>query len=138
MTSQQTTSSHLLLFDGLCHLCSGSVQWVLEHDHLGLIHFVSIQSAIGQSLYRQHGFDPNQPHSMLLITPAGIFTKSDAAVELSSLIGGWYACLTIGRLIPKPFRDALYDLIAQNRYRWFGKHETCWLPKPEWKSRFLS
>lgn len=127
----------LLLFDGLCHLCSGSVQWVLKHDHAGRIHFVSIQSDLGQRLYKDHGFDPDQPHSMMLITDHGVFTKSEAVIELAGIIGGWYRLLKIGRLLPQTLRDMLYDMVAQNRYRWFGKHESCWLPKPEWKSRFL-
>ena len=129
---------YLLLFDGLCHLCSNSVQWVLAHDHSGMIKFASIQSELGRSLYGQHGFDPDQPQSMMLITPAGVFTKSDATIQLSMLMGGWHRGMKIFRLIPRPLRDFFYDVIAHHRYRWFGKHEACWLPKPEWRNRFLS
>lgn len=130
--------SHLLLFDGVCHLCSGSVQWVLAHDHSGMIKFASIQSASGGSLYQQYGFDPEQPQSMMFISPSGVFTKSDAVIELVGQMGGWLSLLKIGRLIPRPLRDAAYECLARNRYRWFGKKQSCWLPKPEWKSRFLS
>lgn len=74
---------------------------------------------------------------MMLITDHGVFTKSEAVIELGGIIGGWHRLLRLGRLLPQTLRNMLYDGIAQNRYRWFGKHESCWLPKPEWKSRFL-
>jgi predicted DCC family thiol-disulfide oxidoreductase YuxK len=130
--------THLLLFDGVCNLCDSGVQWVLAHDRRGVVHFCSIQSELGSKLYREHGFDPLEPQSMVLITPDGAFTHSSAALELARLMGGWLAWLSVLRVIPAPLRDAAYLVVAQNRYRFFGKKDHCLMPKPEWKERFIS
>ena len=130
--------THLLLFDGVCNLCDSTVQWVLAHDQLGIVHFCSIQSELGSKLYREHGFDPNEPHSMILITPEGSFIKSDAALQIAQLIGGRLAWLSVFRVIPRHIRDLAYTFVARNRYRFFGKKDHCLMPKPEWKARFLS
>jgi predicted DCC family thiol-disulfide oxidoreductase YuxK len=130
--------SPLLLFDGVCNLCASSVQFVLKHDHRRLVRFSSIQSEAGSKLYREHGFDPEQPQSMLLITDYGSFTQSDAAIELAQLMGGWLSAAVCFKIVPRPIRDAVYLLIAKNRYRIFGKKDQCWLPRPEWKERFVS
>ena len=128
----------LLLFDGVCNLCAGSVQFVLRHDRSGLVRFCSIQSETGSKLYREHGFDPQRPDTMLLITDHGAFSQSDAALELSRLMGGWLNIMFVLRCVPRPVRDAAYRFIASNRYRLFGKKDQCWLPRPEWKERFVS
>ena len=130
--------THLLLFDGVCNLCSHSVQWVLTHDTKGIIKFCSIQSELGSRLYRERGFDPEKPHSVLLITPEGSFVKSDAALQLAKVMGGRLAWLSWARIIPRPLRDLAYLFVANNRYRFFGKKDQCWLPRPEWKERFLA
>lgn len=128
---------NLLLFDGICHLCNGTVQWVLQHDPAGRISFCPIQSETGRQLYRQHGLDPEQPGTMLLITDRGVHARSDAALEIARLIGRPWSLLRAFRLIPKRLRDGAYGLIAANRYRWFGRHDQCMLPRPEWRQRFL-
>ena len=132
-----TESRHLLLFDGVCHLCDHTVQWVLAHDRRGLVHFCPIQSETGRRLYSQHGLDPEHPGSMLLLTPGGALGKSDAALELAALMGPPVSWLRLLRIIPLPWRDAVYDLVSRNRYRVFGRREACWLPRPEWRDRFL-
>lgn len=132
-----TDSRHLLLFDGVCHLCDHTVQWVLAHDRRGLVHFCPIQSETGRRLYQEHGFNPGNPGSMLLLTPGGALEKSDAALELASLMGPPHSWLRLLRFIPRPWRDAVYDLVSRNRYRLFGRSEVCILPRPEWKDRFL-
>jgi len=129
--------THLLLFDGVCNLCDHSVQFVLRHDQRGSIRFCSIQSALGSKLYLEHGLDPDRPESMLLLTPAGAFARSDAALEIARLLGGWWRCALLLKVIPKKWRDRAYLMIARNRYRWFGRHEQCWLPRPKWRGRFL-
>lgn len=129
---------YLLLFDGVCHLCSASVQFVLRHDQSRLIHFCSIQSELGSKLYREQGLDPAKPQSMLFITPEGVYSKSDAALKLVVVMGGsisWFSCL---KFIPPRLRDFVYSFIVTNRYRLFGKADQCWLPRPEWRKRFLS
>lgn len=132
-----TAWTHLLLFDGVCHLCAGSVQFILKHDRKGQVSFASIQSDYGSALYREHGHDPAQPDTMLLITPAGVYAESRAAIEVAWLLGGWWRAAVLLRLVPGPLRDVGYRWFARNRYRWFGKEETCWLPRPEWKARFI-
>jgi predicted DCC family thiol-disulfide oxidoreductase YuxK len=129
---------YLLLFDGVCHLCAGSVQFVLRHDQSGLIHFCSIQSELGSKLYREQGLDPSKPQSMLLITPKGVYFKSDAALKLAEVMGGPMSWLSFLRVVPRQLRDMAYTFIATNRYRFFGKKDQCWLPRPEWKARFVS
>jgi predicted DCC family thiol-disulfide oxidoreductase YuxK len=129
---------YLLLFDGVCHLCAASVQFVLRHDPSGLIHFCSIQSELGSKLYREQGLDPARPQSMLLITAQGVYSKSDAVLKLAEVMGGPLSWLSLLKVIPRCLRDFAYSFIATNRYRLFGKADRCWLPRPEWEKRFLS
>ncbi len=130
--------TNLLLFDGICHLCQHTVQLVLAHDKKGVIHFCSIQSELGSRLYREHGLNPEQPHSLLLLTPNGAFIESDAGLEVARLLGGWRRLLLMFKIVPKGLRDAVYRWVSRNRYRWFGRDVQCWLPRPEWKGRFHS
>ncbi|GEP46079.1 thiol-disulfide oxidoreductase DCC family protein [Brevifollis gellanilyticus] len=129
--------THLLLFDGVCNLCDQTVQWVLAHDRRGIVKFCSIQSELGSKLYRERGYDPAEPHSMVLITPEASYVKSDAALQLVKLMGGPLSLLSWARIIPRLVRDPAYSFIAKNRYRFFGKKDACWLPRPEWKERFV-
>ncbi|TDU71346.1 putative DCC family thiol-disulfide oxidoreductase YuxK [Prosthecobacter fusiformis] len=138
MSDVTSPPSHLLLFDGVCNLCDSSVQFVLKHDRKGIIHFASIQSEVGSRLYRQHGLDPEHPHSMLFISPKGVFKESDAALEIAGHLGGLWSLLKIFKFIPRALRDQAYLFVASNRYRWFGQKDACALPRPEWRHRFLS
>ena len=126
----------LLLFDGVCHLCNGLVGFLLPRDPKGRLHYCSIQSELGSRLYREHGLDPTQPNTLLLITPRGAFRRSDAVLEIARLLGGTWRALLILKLLPRPLRDAAYDLIARRRYHWFGRSPTCLLPRPGWRDRF--
>lgn len=130
--------THLLLFDGVCNLCDAAVQFVLKHDRQGIIHFVSIQSETGSRLYREHGLNPEQPESMLFITPQGVYRESDAALQIAALFGGWWRMVTVCQVLPRWLRDSAYRFIASHRYQWFGKHDQCMLPRPEWRKRFLN
>ncbi len=134
-----TLSDHpyLLLFDGVCNLCDGAVQFVLKHDTQGRIHFGSIQSEAGSQLYRQHGLDPEKPHTMLFISPKGAFHQSDAALEIADQLGLPWSLAKVFKVIPKTLRDRAYRFVADHRYQWFGKHDQCALPRPEWRGRFL-
>jgi predicted DCC family thiol-disulfide oxidoreductase YuxK len=128
----------LLFYDGLCAFCAGVVQWVLGNEKApGRVHFCSIQSPLGQRIYRAHGLDPEQPHTLLLLTESGgSLMKSDAVFELMKEMRGSYAWLRCLRFIPRGVRDIGYAVVARFRYRLFGKHETCWIPQPEWRPRF--
>jgi predicted DCC family thiol-disulfide oxidoreductase YuxK len=128
---------HLLLFDGVCHLCDASVRFILQRDPTGKIKFAPIQSPLGRELYTQHGLDPAAPNAMLFLTPTGAFRASDAALEIARTLGGAWQLALLFKPLPLALRDAAYYLIARNRYRWFGKNESCMMPTPELKERML-
>lgn len=130
-------NSAVLLFDGVCNLCNASVQWVLKRDRKGVFKFAALQSEAGQELLRKFGFSPENFDSVVLIAGNRIFTRSDAALETVRRMGGLWSLSAVFKIIPRPIRNALYDWVARNRYRWFGRREECMLPRPEWKERFL-
>jgi predicted DCC family thiol-disulfide oxidoreductase YuxK len=131
------TANPIVLFDGVCNLCNGSVQFILRHDPAARFRFASLQSPVGQELLTRFGMDPKLLDSVVLVEGDRWFKESDAALRIArGMSGGWKALAVLG-VIPRPIRDAAYRLIARNRYRWFGKQETCWLPTPELRGRFL-
>ena len=128
-------SAPVLLFDGVCNLCNGVVQFVLTHDTSGTVLFASQQSAYGQRTMLERGLTGIE--GVVLIDGERVYTHSDAALRLLSYLPaplGWVSNL---RVIPKGLREIVYRFIARNRYRLFGKREACLLPRPEWKARFL-
>jgi predicted DCC family thiol-disulfide oxidoreductase YuxK len=127
----------IVLFDGVCNLCSASVQFILRRDSGARFRFASLQSAAGQELLARLGIDSQGIDSVVVIEGDRWFKESDAALRVAWHLGGPWRLLTVLRLIPRPLRDRAYRLIARNRYRWFGKKETCWLPTPELQGRFL-
>lgn len=137
MSHYDPSRDHLLLFDGICHLCDASVRFIVKRDPQGKIKFAPIQSALGSQLYAQHGLDPAAPNAMLFLTPRGAFKASDAALEIARTLGGLWKLALIFKLLPRALRDAAYDFIARNRYRWFGKDESCMIPTAELKARRL-
>ncbi|MEM0992612.1 MAG: thiol-disulfide oxidoreductase DCC family protein [Bacteroidota bacterium] len=128
----------ILLFDGVCNLCNGTVQWILERDAAARFRFASLQSTVGQQLLAQHGLtDPNLD-SIVMIAGERIYTHSDVPLEIAKQLGGFWQMGYVFKIVPRFVRDAVYRFIAKNRYRWFGKQEeSCWLPQPKWKARFL-
>jgi len=128
----------VLLFDGVCNLCNASVKWVILRDKKGIFKFAPIQSETGQSLLKQFGLD-NQPlDSVILIANNKAYIKSDAAIRVMTELGGIGILSRVFLLIPRKLRNIVYDWVANNRYRWYGKQEQCLLPQPEWKDRFLT
>lgn len=127
----------ILLFDGVCNLCNHSVQWVLLRDRNAVFTFASQQSDIGQALLLQHGIGNQQLETVVLIHRGRAYTRSDAALQVLQLLGPPWSVAAVLRWIPRLLRNAVYNWIARNRYRWFGRRESCMLPQPEWKSRFL-
>lgn len=126
----------IILFDGVCNLCSRSVQFIIKRDSLGYFKFASLQGEIGQALLKEHGMN-NDLISFILIENQKVYLKSSAALRVSSKLDGAWGMLSLFRILPPFFRDFLYDIVAKNRYKWFGKEESCMLPLPEWKERFL-
>lgn len=127
----------VLLFDGVCNLCNTSVQWVLIHDRKGIFRFAALQSDTGQALLRTWDLPTEDFDSVVLVDGDRLLLHSDVPLEIVRRIGGWWQLLYVFKVIPRPIRDVIYRWIARNRYRWFGKRESCMLPRPEWKGRFV-
>lgn len=137
MPHYDPSHDHLLLFDGVCHLCDASVQFILKHDPAGKIKFAPIQSALGSRLYAEHGLDPAAPNAMVFLTPRGAFEASDAALEIARTLGGVWGLAVVFKVLPRTVRDAVYYFVARNRYRWFGREEACMMPTKELRERML-
>ncbi len=125
------------LFDGVCVLCSRGVQYTLRHERAPAIRFIAIQSDAGQRLAAAHGIDPEDPATFLFIEKGRALEKSDAVIALSRYLKGPAQALAVLRVLPKPLRDWLYDVLARNRYRIFGKSQHCLLPPPGQQDRFV-
>jgi predicted DCC family thiol-disulfide oxidoreductase YuxK len=127
----------IVLFDGVCNLCNGSVQFLLKRDPEGRFRFAALQSDAGRRLMAEHGLDVDALSSVLLIEGGRVWQESSAALRIASHLPGAWKLLRVFAVVPRPLRDAVYRWIARNRYRWFGRTETCWLPTPELEARFL-
>lgn len=128
----------LVLFDGHCALCSGFVQQLLERDREGVLRFAPLQSAFAKTHLDAAGLDAERLNSVVFVDAAGsVLVKSDAFFAIMRALGRAYRYLGVLQVLPKGLRDGVYDVVARVRYRVFGRHEACWLPKPEWRGRFL-
>ncbi len=130
------TSGAIILFDGVCNFCNASVQFILKRDASGYFHFTSQQGSAGQQLLHHHGV-PSSLDSIVLIEDGKLYYQSDAALRICKHLNGMWKLVAWLLLIPKPIRNFFYAIIAKHRYRWFGKSDSCMLPKPEHRSRFL-
>jgi len=126
----------VILFDGVCNLCSASVQFILKRDKEKRFSFASLQSTYGQGLLKQFDLSTDVFNSFILFQDGNILTRSTAALKMFSQLKGW-GWVKIFLVVPKFIRDGIYNLVAKNRYKWFGKKEECWVPTPELKARFL-
>lgn len=129
--------SNMVLFDGVCNLCSGAVQFIIKRDKKRIFKFASLQSSYGQEQLDRFKIDKKLLHSIILVRDNQFFQKSDAALEIARQLSGIWPVLSVFKILPRFFRDGLYDLIARNRYRLFGKKDACWIPTPELRERFL-
>ena len=127
----------IVLFDGVCNLCNRSVVHIIRHDPKARFRLASLQSPIGRELVAQHGLDPDALDTIVLIDRGKVYTKSDAALRIARRLRGPSRFWWTARLVPRPVRDAAYDLVARNRYRWFGKRDECMVPRPGDRERFL-
>lgn len=127
----------IVLFDGVCNLCNTSVNFLIDRDPEGRFVFGALQSEEGLTVLRKHGLPEYYFDSIVLIEGRNVWTASDAVLEISRHMPGFWPALRVFRIVPKAIRDAVYNWIAANRYRWFGKRESCRLPTPENRSRFL-
>lgn len=127
----------IVVFDGVCHLCSGWVQFLLRRDRAGRFRFASMQSERGRRLLAANGIDPDDPVSFLLLDAGAARTDSDAILRVLELLGGPWRFARVLRVAPRALRDPLYRAIARRRYRLFGRRALCWMPSPEAAARFL-
>jgi predicted DCC family thiol-disulfide oxidoreductase YuxK len=128
---------NVLLFDGICNLCNGAVQFIIAHDKKSKFKFASLQSAIGQSLLHKFNLDTENLTSLVLIVGDEYFIKSTAALRILKELGGIWKLFYVLIVLPTPFRDFIYDQIAKERYKLFGKRDACIVPTAELKHRFL-
>jgi len=138
----QPEGAHLVLYDGVCGLCDRLVQFLLTHDHRRVFNFASLQSATGQAMLERYRRDSRDLTSFYLVanyrTPdSRLFMRSDAALFVASALAWPWKAMRLVRMVPKGIRDRLYDLVARNRYRVFGRYEQCLMPRPEFRSRFV-
>lgn len=127
----------VILFDAECVLCSANAQFVLKHDRRAHFRLASMQSEIGAQLFRAHGIDPDDPETMIVVEGTRAFRKSDAVLAIYCGLGWPWRAMGIFRLVPRALRDTVYGWVARNRYRLFGKRETCWVPPAHLRDRLL-
>jgi predicted DCC family thiol-disulfide oxidoreductase YuxK len=127
----------LIVFDGVCVLCSGWVNFIIARDPAKRYRFVAIQSELGRALAIRFGVDPDDPQSNVVIRDAQAWFKGDSALQVWRDMPGWRWTRVLW-LLPRPLRNLAYDPIARNRYRLFGRHDTCLVPTPEIRSRFVA
>jgi predicted DCC family thiol-disulfide oxidoreductase YuxK len=122
-------AGRLVVFDGYCHVCSGWARFFARHPLAQPFLLVPMQSDLGRQLLTQHGFDADDPLTFLVLDHGRLYTQSDAAIHLYAQPGGVFGLARGAALVPRAARDALYRLLARNRYRWFGRRDTCFIPE---------
>jgi predicted DCC family thiol-disulfide oxidoreductase YuxK len=127
----------VILFDGVCNFCNASINFIIQHDKKKVFRFAPLQSQAGQKLLQHYHLPTENFGSFLLIEKGIVYQKSTAALKVYSKLSWFWKWTQLGWLAPKFFRDAVYDLIARNRYKWFGKKETCMVPSSDVRNRFL-
>lgn len=128
----------IILFDGVCNFCNASVRFIIKRDKKDVFRFASLESDLGRKLTDERGIDTSKIDSIILIDPGNAYyIKSTAALEISKELSGLYPALSVFQVLPEGFRNLIYDFVAKNRYKWFGKSETCPMPTEDEKSKFL-
>jgi len=127
----------IILFDGVCNLCNSSINYVIRRDTKDVFRFATIQEETGQGLLAKHGIDTFKTDSIILIDNNKVYVKSTAALRVAKYLGGGHPLLYGFMIVPSFIRNWVYDYIARNRYRWYGKKESCMVPTPELQSKFL-
>jgi predicted DCC family thiol-disulfide oxidoreductase YuxK len=128
----------IILFDGVCNFCNTSINTIIRFDKKKYFRFAPIQSDAGKFLMEKHGLDPVKFDSVILADDDKVYVFSSAILHIARKLGGIYSLAYIFILVPKFIRDPLYKWIARNRYKWWGKKESCMIPTAELRNRFLS
>ena len=129
---------HIILFDGVCNLCNAAVQFVIRHDKSEQFIFASLQSDTGKRILSENSLPESDLKSFILVEENKVYTRSSAALRVAKKLNGILPALYVFMLVPSFIRDGVYNLIAKNRYKWFGRKDECLLPSPELKARFLN
>ncbi|MBZ4188319.1 thiol-disulfide oxidoreductase DCC family protein [Niabella beijingensis] len=130
------TNHPVILFDGVCNLCNNTVQFVIRHDKKDRFRFAALQSPAGQQLLQEYAL-PHSFESFVLLQNNRAYRRSAAALKVVQQLGGLWPLLAFGWVIPAFLRDRIYDFIARNRYKWFGRSGHCMIPTPQLQARFL-
>jgi predicted DCC family thiol-disulfide oxidoreductase YuxK len=127
----------IIIFDGLCALCSGSAAFVLRHDAPGTFRLLAAQSSLGEALYRHYDLDPSDYETMILIADGVAWFRSEAAIRIAQGLGMPWSLVAVFRIVPRAWRDAAYMWVARNRIRWFGARTSCYRGDAKYAERFL-
>jgi len=127
----------IILFDGVCNLCNSSVNFIIDHDKKNDFRFASLQSDAGQNLLKKFDLNTKDFDSIILVENGKHYERSSAVLKIVKEFPGLWKLLYVFIVVPPPVRDFVYDIIADNRYKWFGKKESCRVPTPELKEKFL-
>ena len=137
-TKRKIMQKHAVIFyDGICNLCTWWVQFIVKRDHKGYFKFGALQSAAGRKFLENQGLRPETTDTVILIEGYRFFTKSDATLRIVARLSGFWPILRVFFLIPRSIRNWCYDRFARNRYKWFGRANTCMLPSRENVRRFI-
>jgi predicted DCC family thiol-disulfide oxidoreductase YuxK len=136
--SELPKEKKIILFDGVCNMCESSVQFIIKHDKKDVFRFIAIQSDLGQKIIKHIGIDTSKTDSIILYEPGiSYHYKAEAALFIAQDLSGIYSLLGYLNFIPNLIKNTVYDYIAKNRYKWYGKKEACSIPTPELRSKFL-
>ncbi|TVZ23260.1 putative DCC family thiol-disulfide oxidoreductase YuxK [Dokdonia sp. Hel_I_63] len=127
----------IILFDGVCNLCNGAITFIIKRDKNDVFRYAPLQSEVGKNLAAKHKIDLDKVDSIILVTDQSAVAKSTAALRIAKQLSGGWHLLAVFLILPRFLRNAVYDFIASNRYKWFGKKDACMIPTPELKSKFL-
>jgi predicted DCC family thiol-disulfide oxidoreductase YuxK len=127
----------IILFDGVCNYCNSLINWLIKADKKKVYRFATIQSEAGQALLKTYGLEEAAVNSFIMIRGGKAYQKSTAALKVMDGLPWYWKEVQVLRVVPRFLRDEIYDFIARNRYKWFGKRDTCMMPTPELRDRFL-
>ncbi len=137
--SELPIDKKIILFDGICNLCDSAVQFVIKHDKNDVFRFIALQSELGQAIISHIGIADKNIDSIVLYEPKkAYYYKAEAAIRIIQEFGGAFGIMKIFRALPKSVSNLIYDYIAKNRYKWYGKKDNCIIPTPNLKSKFLA
>ncbi len=128
---------NIVLFDGVCNLCNGAINFLIDHDKDNKLLFASLQSDFGQGVLKDFGMNTSDFNTFIFLKDGKLFSRSQGALEVMNILGGSWSSLYILRFVPSFIRDSIYKLVANYRYKLFGQREACRMPTPELKAKFL-